>query len=829
VLGAARERRDEDDEDDGDESRENHVHMVLEFLLLGPFEVRKDDRVLELPRKKQRALLAMLALHAGRPVSTDRLVDGLWAQPPKGAKHALETYVSELRKTLGRETIVTRPPGYLLDADPDQVDTHRFARLVAEARLSAPPGERAERLRHALALVRGPALGDLAFEPFADGELARLTELELGAREELAAAELELGRHVEVVAGLEPLVTANPYRERLRALLMLALYRSGRQAEALAAYQDARSVLVDELGIDPGEELQELQRAILRQDPDLRVPQPETEPAPMPVVPAAPRAGRKTVTILSAGLVNAADLSDRLDPERLRAVFDRFADLGRKAVSRHGGTWQTRAGHAAQAVFGVPLAHEDDALRAVRAAIELREGVSALNDGLLPEHGVFLELRTALDTGEVLVQPESDDLATGRAVTGAEELERRARPGQILLGEETYRLVRETVAAEPAESDSSAFRLVELLPDAHGRSLRLDSPLVGRRRQLASLASAFESAVSDRVLHLYTVLGPAGVGKSRLVEEFLESLGDVATVLRGRCLPYGEVGLQPLRDAGLGDVEHEGAHERLIGLARERPVVLAIDDLQWADAELLDLLENLAESVREAPIVLVCTARPELLEQRPTWGGGKPNASSILLEPLSEAESERLIDNLLGESDLPGPVRDYLVRTSEGNPLFVEELLAMLVERDILRREAGRWTTTEVPKIPIPPTIQALVASRIDRLPDAERTVLELASVEGKLFGGDTVAALAPAEVRDDVDALLAALVRKELVRPRPDDPGGFSFRHQLIRDAAYASMPMSVRATLHEQLARLIPGDAAHQLAQAERYRAELGDVSGA
>jgi DNA-binding SARP family transcriptional activator len=786
--------------------------MVLEFLLLGPVEVRDGDRVVEVPRKKQRTLLAILALDAGRVVSTDRLVDGLWGEnPPKTAKHALESYVSELRKILGRDTIVTQPGGYLLDADPERVDVLRFERLVTEARA----GDMAERLRDALALKRGPALGDLAEEPFARTEAARIAELELGAREELVDAELEVGRHAEMVVVLEPLVAAHPYRERLRAQLMLALYRSGRQADALATYQDARRILVEELGIDPGEELQELQRAILRQDAALRAPrtaEPElAEPR------SGARAGRKTVTILAAGLANADELADRLDPEPLRVVLDRYVDLGRKAVARHGGTWQPRGGEAVLAVFGVPVAHEDDALRAVRAAVELREGVSALNDGLLPGHGVFLELRAAVATGEVLVQPDAADLVTGRAVSLAERHERAARPGQILVGENTYRLVKEVVVAEQ-ESDPDSYRLVELLPDGHRRALRLDSPIVGRRRQLAALASAFESAVSDRALHLFTVLGPAGVGKSRLVEEFLASLEDVADVRRGRCLPYGEgVEYRPLEEAGIVD-------DDIGALARERPLVVALDDLQWADPKLLDLVERLAVSVRDARVVLVCSARPELLELRPAWGGGKPNATSILLEPLSEAESERLLDNLLGESDLPGPVRDYLVRTGEGNPLFVEELLAMLVERDILRREAGRWTTTEIPRIPIPPTVQALVAARIDRLPEGERTVLELASVEGKLFGLDVVADLAPAQLRDDVDAHLAALVRKELVRPRPDEPGGFAFRHQLMRDAAYASIPMSVRATLHERLARLLDEDAEYHLSQAQRYRAELG-----
>ena len=520
------------------------------------------------------------------------------------------------------------------------------------------------------------------------------------------------------------------------------------------------------------------------------------------------------MTILRTELANTTTLAGALDPEPLRAVLDRYNNAARVAVERHGGICSRIGGETVLAVFGVPAAHEDDALRAVRAAHELRDGIGVLNDGLLPEHGVFLEVRTAVTTGEVLVTPEGDELATGRPVATAEELERAAKPGQILFDDATHRLVERVVSGEPMlAAGMDAYRLVEVLPDVHGRLLRLDSPLVGRRRQLAALSNAFESAVADRSLYLFSLLGPPGVGKSRLVREFVDGVEDVATVLQGRCLPYGEAIThwplyEALRDAGLdeaelGDASATSVQSLFERLAVQRPLVVVLDDLHWAEAALLDGMEHVAESSRGAAILIIAVARPELLEARPGWGGGKPNASSALLESLSEIECDRLVDNLLGESDLPDSVRAYVIRTSDGNPLFVEELLATLVDRDLLTRSEGRWTTTEVPAIPLPSTIQALIAARIDRLPERERVVLELASIDGtKVFHRDMVVELAAEDVRADVDPCLAALVRKELVRPQPADEGRFSFRHQLIRDAAYSSMPMRVRAELHERLA---------------------------
>ena len=782
---------------------------MLEFRLLGPLEVRDGERSLPVRRQKQRALLAALLLRAGQPVSKERLVEDIWgAEPPRAAKGALENYVSQLRKVLGKEVLKTTPAGYMLDVRPEQVDALQFEQLVREAR-EAEAEHRAATLRDALALFRGPPLADLVYEPFADVEILRLEELELTAREELVDAELLLGLHADVVSELEALVARHPYREHLRAQLMLALYRTGRQADALAGYQKARETLVEELGLEPGEELQELEQAILRQDERLRAP-PRTA-AERPAARAAPRAARKTVSVLCAQLVGVAELVENSDPEVVQAALARFVAVAGQAAARHGGTLETTPGDSVNAVFGVPAAHEDDAVRALRAARELQDGA--------------LELRVGVATGEVLVGGSvGGRISTGAAVELADRLAAAGEPGEVRLDESTWELARDAVAVEPAgEGD---LRLVELLPRSGARALRLDSPLVGRRRSLKALRNSFENTVEGRACHLFTVLGAPGVGKSRLAAELVSSIGDEARTVEGHCLPYGEgVTYWPLTEAlelSSGDDVPARAQQALEMLAADEPLIMLLDDLQWAEPALLDLVERLAARLRSAPVLVVCLARPELLDLRPTWGGGIANASSLLLEPLADGECEQLIDNLLGESDLPEPVRLHLVRTSGGNPLFVEELLASLVDRDVLRHEAGRWTTASLPAITVPPSLRALIASRIDLLGDVERDVLELASVEGRRFHAATVAALADG---GGVEAALDALVRRELVRPEGAGDGAFVFHHQLVCDAAYESIPKQARGELHERLAALTDEPAAaYHREQAARYRAELG-----
>jgi class 3 adenylate cyclase/tetratricopeptide (TPR) repeat protein len=615
-----------------------------------------------------------------------------------------------------------------------------------------------------------------------------------------------------------------------------------------------------------------------------------------PLVPEAAHAGelRKTVTVVFSDIANSTRLGERLDPESHRRVMGRYFTAMHSALERHGGTVEKFIGDAVMAVFGIPTLHEDDALRAVRAAVEMRTALEEVNRALRREWELEIAVRTGINTGEVVAGAPGtmQTLITGDAVVVAKRLEESAGPDEIQLGESTYRLVREAVVAEPlgpidakGKPQLAAWRLLEV-QDGDGTVLRLDSPLVGRAGDLRALQSSFELAQAEQACRLFTVLGPAGIGKSRLIHEFVGWLGDRATVLQGRCLPYGDgitfwplvevvrqaaafsdrdsadearrkiaALLEPDEDAqvvservaaavGRGQAatarpdETFWAVRRLFeSIAHERPLVVVIDDVQWSENTLLDLIEYIAGWTRGAPVLLCCIARPDLLELRPSWGLPKPNATSILLKPLQEHETDELIANLLGK--LPFESRAGIAAVAEGNPLFVEELLRTLVDEGLLRRDDGDWVAAgNLGELGVPPTIQALLSARLDRLGPEERAVIQRASVVGQVFWWGAVADLSPATDRPEVGAHLQSLVRKELIRHERSKfwaEDAFRFEHILIRDAAYAALPKEARADLHEELAGWLErrgGDRAaeyeefvgYHLEQAVRYRAELG-----
>jgi class 3 adenylate cyclase len=599
------------------------------------------------------------------------------------------------------------------------------------------------------------------------------------------------------------------------------------------------------------------------------------------------------VTVLFSDVADWTSLGERHDPEQVRGVIERYFAEVRLVLARHGGTVEKFIGDAVMAVFGTPVLHEDDALRALRAAVEVREALARLNLELERDFGVRIAVRTGVNSGEVITGDPSrgEGFITGDVVNVAQRLEREAAPGEILLGEETHRLARDAIRVErlqplalKGKRDSvRAYRLLELHPGAPAHARHFDSPMVGRGRERTLLMDAFEHTLREDACHFFTVLGPAGVGKSRLVAEALAEIGERANVLRGSCLPYGEgITFWPVREvivqatgiqegdepagaraaiahalAGeelepllteriaevLGFAEATGSSEEIFlavrrlleALAHRKPLVVVVDDVHWGEATFLDLLEHVADWSRDAPILLVCLARPELLDLRTAWGGGKLNATTILLEPLTEPESEKLIENLLGSAALAPEARARIHAAAEGNPLFVEEMLAMLMDDCLLQRENGRWIATgDLSKVQVPATIRILLAARLDRLGDEERTVIERAAVEGKVFHRSAVEALSPELPAEQVGACLLALLRKELVRSERSSVlagEAFRFRHILIRDAAYDSIPKSVRAELHERYADWLeprPGEyeefLGYHLEQSVRYRRELG-----
>jgi class 3 adenylate cyclase/tetratricopeptide (TPR) repeat protein len=611
----------------------------------------------------------------------------------------------------------------------------------------------------------------------------------------------------------------------------------------------------------------------------------EDEPAAVPEL-------RRTISIIFADLVGSTVLGESLDAEALRYVTGRYFDTMRAAVERHEGTVEKFIGDAVVALFGVPRVREDDALRAVRAAADMRASLIALNDELHRDLAVTLQIRIGVNTGEAIVGEHraGGSPATGDAVNVAARLEQAAGPGEVLLGSSTYLLVRDRVTAEPVEpltlkgkaGPVDAWRLIDVASSAGPARQRAANLFVGRDPQLRLLDDCFRRAVGERTCQLVTVLGTAGIGKTRLAEEFVATVSG-AMVLTGRCLSYGQGATYwPLREAALGAVgltgeesadAAEAAFAAVLGddadtanivsrllalagfnrgapvpddvpwavrlflerLAARRPVLLVVDDLHWAESGLLEVLEHVADWSRDAPVMLLGLARPEFYDSRPTWGGGKLNATALLLSALDDAACVSLVD----KHDLPEVIKRRIVDTSGGIPLFAEQLVAMLADEGhvALTHGVATWTgdPAEDVRWAMPPSVSALLAARIDRLRDDERAIVGCAAVIGTVFYAEAVAALTGAPL-PEVQQALGQLVRKELLRTAATDLPGLSayrFLHVLVRDAAYAGLAKASRAAWHEQLAgwlsslggEAVPDEiVGHHLAAAWEYRVQLG-----
>jgi predicted ATPase/class 3 adenylate cyclase len=611
---------------------------------------------------------------------------------------------------------------------------------------------------------------------------------------------------------------------------------------------------------------------------------------------ALPVETRRTVTVLFVDVTGSTSLGERLDPEAIRRILSRYFGEIAAIVARHGGTLEKFAGDAVVAVFGLPVLHEDDALRAIRAAAEARTALAGVNEELVRAFGIGLDTRTGINTGEVVGGETAigSTIATGDMVNVAARLEARAAPGEIVIGAATYRLVRDAVTVEelpPLELKGksetvSAYRVLDVAPDAPGLLRRLESPLVGRAGELEELCGVFEDALDAQAAQVAVLLGDAGTGKSRLAQELVAAVGERATALEGRCVPYGEgityfplaIMLKPL--AGIGDEDsRELAREKLLALlpeaedaslvvtrlagaiglddvlarpeeiawavrrlletlAQERPLLVLLEDLHWAEPTFLRLVAHVAELTRDAAILLVCSARPDPAENADLLQA-LPNATTIALESLSADVCGTLIANFLG-GDVAPEIVARVAEAAEGNALFVEETARMLVDEGLIARRDGRWEPTgELGAAALPPSIEALLAARLDRLPPEELTVLQRAAVIGRIFSWSALRAISPEDDRG-VAAALRGLMRSELVFADALALGGaeaYRFGHILVRDAAYKGLPKATRVELHERAATFLEtstGERAaeyeeiigYHLEQAFRFLVELGPL---
>jgi DNA-binding SARP family transcriptional activator/tetratricopeptide (TPR) repeat protein len=831
----------------------------VSFAILGPLEVRVGEQVVRVRGVRPQAVLAALLL---RPAgaSADELIDLIWGEDPTpSAKTAVQVQVSKLRKLFAQvgvgEILGSIPGGYRLEVDPDHLDVSRFDRLVADGRRALADGDPARAagaFEAARSLWRGPPLTGIELAGLPPGET---TELETRA-EDLGAlrieADLALGNYREAAAEAEALAAARPLDERAAVLAATALAGAGRASDALAVISGLRRSLSTEFGIEPGPAIAALEHAILAADPSVVLSEDDEDGTTV-------REGRRSISVVTARAVVTGS-----DPELRRAAGAALVATAAAAAEEFGGEVLDAPVGRLLLAFGLREAHEDDAVRATRAASAFAE----------KGH------RVGVATGEVLAVERGEErtLLSTDPIDLADELARRARPGEVLLDQGTVRLARGAVGTEPTEivllddlgAPGTAFRLSSIPSGTTGP--RVSAPLVGREEELGILRETLARTVRDRTVRLVTVIGPAGIGKSRLLAEFLVDAGlgrteatlggglDLTSVVPaaacpvGRCPPYGhDVTYWPvaevIRDLAqiaesdsarmartrlgemlakeedrdflveqvasvLGIADADPAPDELFwairrfleAAAAERPLVVTIEDAHWAQETLLDLLEYVAGTARDVPLLLVANARPELVERRPSWGGGRVEGVNLWLDPLSDPSTAALLGRLLGSTSLAPEVGDRLVGAAEGNPLFLEELVQMLVDDGYLRSEEGTWVAApgvDLGDVPLPPTVRALLDARLDRLPPGSRAALEAAAVVGRDFTFQDLRDLRPDEDPDELLESLGDLTTRDLIELRRVTRGSgraYRFRHILLRDAAYNASSKSARARDHER-----------------------------
>ena len=748
--------------------------------MLGPLEALVEGVSVPLGGPKQRALLAVLLLNANDVVPRDVLIDELWGgTPPPAAAAFVQNCVFRLRKEIGKDTLETQTPGYRLRIDPDSVDARRFERLVREAR-RLPARERAAALREALELWRGTPLSDLAYWSFAQDVIRNLEEQRVNALQTRLEAELELGQHREAIGELDGLVREHPTHERLRWLQMLALHRSDRRMDALAAYQGVRLAIVEESGMEPGEELRALQRRILQDDPTLMPGGVAAE-----VVERPAQLARKVVAVCVVELL----VDDELDVEAARGLVSRGLASLEEIVLRHGGRVEQLLGEEALAVFGLPAAHEDDILRGLRSAMELRDALASL------------PMRAAVETGEVLVG-EDGRVLSGGALTIARRVKDGAGEGEILLGPAAAAQSAGAAWTEPSEG---GHRLVELVEGAPAIARRPDAPLVGRRAELERLVLAVRESAAASACRRVVVLGEPGIGKTRLAAELSRTLADEARVLTGRCVPYAEgatylplveiveqvaggeevgAALHALLD---GEPDGEQAATRLVDaltgaaavdsgdvfwatrklletLAREQPLLVVLEDVHWAEPTFLDLVEYLVGWSTGAPIALVCLARTELLDARPAWA-----ADTLALRPLADDETAELLEALPEALALDDDARAAVVGSRRGEPALPRAACRARARRSGRRRSSSRVAripAREPPRQPAPRRADGARA-RLDRRTRVHARCRRRAVARRRTRLGDCPPGARPTAPRTTRHG--ACVGRRVPLRPRPD------------------------------------------------------------
>jgi DNA-binding SARP family transcriptional activator len=857
-------------------------------------------------------VLALLLLERNRVVARDRLVDALWHHnPPASAANSVQVYVSKLRKLLGGDgALATEPPGYILRVAAGGVDVDDFERLLAAGKQALRFESFADAeasLAQALALWRGPALADLASEPFAQSEIARLEGLRLDALEARFDAMLSLGRESEAVGELQALVNLHPLDERLRAKLMIALYRSGRHADALEAYRAFRKHLDNELGLEPNPELRRLEQAILRQDDslgpvarlapagtvELAQPLQETDVAEEPT-PTSPSRRmddeRRPVTVLFADIVGSTALGERLEPDEAKVLVGECVTMMSRAVDEYGGTVQAYQGDGICAYFGVPTAHEDDPERAARTALRILEVVNGYARDIEAAWGISgFAVRVGVNSGPAAVglvgSADPQAVALGDATNVAARLQSAAEPGTILVGHVTGRRLEDRfelgdaleITVKGREEPVLASRLVrakEREPRASG------SPVVGRDRELGVLHDVRRDLASGRG-RVVLLTGSPGIGKTRLLTELAVEVGDSVTWLEGSCHSYGglpgwpfvdvflgwlgaEIGepeialrtkaraglsalfgddvdavLPPLaallriklEDAAVQPEETERAFVRwLERLTSNAPVILAIEDTQWADAPTRELTTKVLELTDRAPIAVVLTAEPipgsegAALRLYALASFGH-RATELVLAPISDDAAQQLLSQLVG-ARLDPATRTGLLREAEGNPLYLEELARAFLD-GALEPRGRTWTVTIGSLELLPPSLENLLVARIDRQENEPRHLAQMAAAIGRTFPVAVLERVAG----ENVDASLTALLRAEIVREVSRYPElECTFTHGLLREAALSTLTSTRKRTLYAEIAgafeELYADSLEEHLERLAHYHAQAGNL---